>query len=90
MAALWWVGQALLRAEEKFLEFDTDCSGTIRGDEVLNIANWVWQSFHPNKEPLEPKEVCAAVALWKRDTKQEGIHGRRTSPCGVLSSLSTC
>jgi len=41
------------RAKTKFDQYDVDNSGTLGTDEVLQIADWVWQNFEPNGEPLK-------------------------------------
>jgi len=40
------------RAKTKFDQYDVDNNGVLGSDEVLQIADWVWQNFEPNGENL--------------------------------------
>ena len=51
--------KALVRAEKKFRSLDVDGSNYLAGEELLELAQWVWASFHPGGKPLSPKETEA-------------------------------
>lgn len=49
------IEKQLKRAKKKFDALDLDGNGVLNGIELMNLANWVWDSFHPGGEPL-PEE----------------------------------
>ena len=38
------------RAMKKFNQLDKNQNGCVDGNEVLELAEWVWCSFHPGEE----------------------------------------
>ena len=56
-------------AMEKFAELDTDGSGKLEENELLELANWVWTSFHPNKVCDEETKKSEAAKILKRCDK---------------------
>ena len=57
----------------KFNELDTDESAVLEGKEVLSMAEWVWQSFHPGEKiTAEEREKEAKKVLKSCDTNGDG------------------
>jgi len=46
------VEDVLSEARRKFNEFDRDNNGVLEGDEVEDLAAWVWKTFHPGGEAV--------------------------------------
>ena len=44
------------RAKKKWDSLDADGNGTLEGDELNGLAEWVWTSFHPGGEPITERE----------------------------------
>ena len=60
----------LSAAEKEFNELDTDNDGHLDSpEELLGLADWVWDQFHPNGAPLDDDErkQHADVLLKKLD-----------------------
>jgi Ca2+-binding EF-hand superfamily protein len=47
----------LKRAKKKFDAFDVDGNGHIDKDEIKQIADWIFESFNPNGDPLKEGEA---------------------------------
>eukprot|EP00658_Telonema_sp_P-2_P035071 TRINITY_DN25556_c0_g1_i3.p1 TRINITY_DN25556_c0_g1~~TRINITY_DN25556_c0_g1_i3.p1 ORF type:complete len:334 (+),score=66.25 TRINITY_DN25556_c0_g1_i3:113-1114(+) len=47
---------ALSRARKKFDSLDADSNGVLRGEELLALSRWLWDSFHPDGEPLSAEQ----------------------------------
>lgn len=43
----------LERARKKFVQMDADGNGVLNGSELDKLALWVFESFHPDGEPLD-------------------------------------
>ena len=65
------------RAQKKFNQLDVDGSGTLHGDAVLALVDWVWSSFHDG-ERLTREEVRRSEAqkLLRRCHSSDGSIGR--------------
>jgi len=63
------------RAKTKFDHFDIDKSGTLGSDEVLELADWVWNNFEPDGEPLTQSQRLnlANKLLEKYDDDGDGM-----------------
>ena len=44
--------KAMARAQKKFAQLDADGSGKLQGEELAALAQWVFASFQPEKDPL--------------------------------------
>jgi hypothetical protein len=44
----------LSRAHALFARLDADGDGVLDGDEVVQLADWLWTSFHPDGEEPSP------------------------------------
>ena len=42
----------MARAQKKFAQLDADGSGKLQGEELAALAQWVFASFQPEKDPL--------------------------------------
>lgn len=64
----------LAHARQRFDQLDTDCDGSLYGDEVMELSDWVWGSFHPGGEPLsDQRRADEALQLVARvDKNQDG------------------
>ena len=61
--------RALKAAEAKFEELDGkgNSNGYLDGDEIAELAEWVWESFHPGGKPIdETKRAELSAKLAKR------------------------
>ena len=65
----------LARAKDKFEELDTNRDGVLDGDEILELTNWVWWSFHPSGTALTEKQrrEMAATLLRRVDSNHDGV-----------------
>jgi len=60
-------------AAAKFNELDEDASGHLEGKEISLLAQWVWQSFHPDEKINEDQcKKSEAMVLKKCDTSGDG------------------
>ena len=50
------VKKALRRARKKFDQLDADGNGKLDGDELSELATWVFSSFNPGGKPMNPAE----------------------------------
>ena len=77
------VDKFLAKAEKKFKKFDTSGNGTLEGDELLNLAAWVWTAFNPDgKEVTEKeKEALSAKIMLRNDD------GDKVIPTGKMFAL---
>ena len=71
------VDKQLVRARKVFAALDADSNGVLTGDELTQLANWVFESFHPADVPLsqEEREAEAAKLLSRLDENQDGVLG---------------
>lgn len=69
------VNKQLERARKKFKQIDTDGNGTLDRLEMLNLADWVFQSFHPGGKKLTEAEQDMEVAkiMQSADTDGDGL-----------------
>ena len=65
--------RVVMRAHKKFDQLDLDGNGTLEEDELLRLANWVWNSFHPNGAPLSnaERQVEKDKLLMRLDTNED-------------------
>jgi len=56
-------------ATQKWEEYDRDRSGMLHGSEVVDLAQWVWESFRPGKHMAEAAQTKEAAKLMKRCDK---------------------
>ena len=65
--------RVVMRARKKFDQLDLDGNGTLEEDELLRLANWVWNSFHPNGAPLgnAERQVEKDKLLMRLDTNED-------------------
>jgi len=63
------------RAKTKFDQFDIDKSGNLGSDEILELADWVWNNFEPEGEPLTQSQRLglANKLLEKYDDDGDGM-----------------
>jgi hypothetical protein len=68
------IQKQLGRAKKKFAQMDVDGNGVLDGDELLNLADWIFGSFHPGGERLDPeaKDLEVARLLKQLDTDGDG------------------
>eukprot|EP00656_Telonema_subtile_P035389 TRINITY_DN3936_c0_g1_i1.p1 TRINITY_DN3936_c0_g1~~TRINITY_DN3936_c0_g1_i1.p1 ORF type:complete len:628 (+),score=241.83 TRINITY_DN3936_c0_g1_i1:154-2037(+) len=68
------MSKALIRAQKKFDQLDSDGNGMLQGAELVALADWVWSSFHPGGEALseEHKEQVGVKLLGRLDQNQDG------------------
>merc|ERR1711998_302137 len=57
------------RAQKKWDELDADNSDVLDGDEVMELAEWVWKSFRPGKEITPAQRMQEATKLMGRCDK---------------------
>jgi len=69
------VKKQLERAKKKFLQMDEDGNGVLNGDELTKLALWVFDSFHPDGEPLseEQRKKEADKLLNRIDKNTDGV-----------------
>jgi len=62
------------RAKTKFDEYDLDSSGSLGANEILHLADWVWNNFEPGGEALNQNSRLhlANVLLNKYDVNGDG------------------
>ena len=68
------MSDVLVRAKRKFDQLDTDKNGFLNGAEVVELANWLWQIFHPRGEHISDerrKQLCVELLL-SVDTNGDG------------------
>ena len=53
------VDKMLMKAQKKFDKLDADGNGHLEGDELVELAEWVWSSFHPGGEALSEEQKAA-------------------------------
>ena len=59
--------RAINRAQKKFDQMDLDGSGALEENELLRLADWVWNSFNPGGCALSDEErVCEKDKLLQR------------------------
>ena len=75
VAASVEVNRALIRARKKFDKLDINQNGLLEGDELLELAEWVWSSFHPGGEPLSGEQQAAEVIklMGRLDEDADGV-----------------
>jgi len=68
------VDKVLSRAEKKFHQLDTNGDGVLAGEELVGLAEWLFNSFHPGGAPLSPekKEVETQKLLNRLDDNEDG------------------
>ena len=44
-----------VRLKKQFDKCDVDCSKLLEGDELVQMARWVWATFHPDGEQIDPE-----------------------------------
>ena len=66
------VAKELRRARKKFNQLDKDGSGALDGDEMHELALWVFSSFHPGDEPLPPERREKEAAKLKKRLDKDG------------------
>jgi len=61
------------RAKKKFNKLDKDDSGTLEGEEVEELAAWVWNKFHPGGKEIESdvRDVMATKLLERLDENDD-------------------
>ena len=66
--------EAVVNARAKFRELDKDDSGTLEGDELVALAEWIWSSFHPEGVACSAEEKAAMVEklLHRLDENEDG------------------
>ena len=42
-----------VRLKKQFDKCDVDCSKLLEGDELVEMARWVWDTFHPDGEAID-------------------------------------
>ena len=64
----------LMRAQKKFDKLDADGNGLLEGDELVELAEWVWSSFHPGGDALSEEEKAAESSklLGRLDANDDG------------------
>ena len=64
----------LMRAGRiKFQRLDEDRSGFLKDEEVLEMAEWVWKTFHRGEPPSKSKRMEEASKILKRcDVDDDG------------------
>ena len=66
------VNMLLDRAQKKFNELDFSLNGTLEGVELLQLAEWVFDSFHPDGQPMSVEQRQAeADKLLRRLDKND-------------------
>lgn len=69
------VSELLVLAREKFEEFDSNKSGFLDGDEMLDLADWVWSVF--SQDGAEIRKVDSILAkselITKCDKNADGV-----------------
>ena len=48
--------RVVVRARKKFDQLDLDGNDKLNSDELLGLADWIWNSFHPGGAPLNETE----------------------------------
>merc|ERR1712166_631692 len=67
------INKLMLRARKKFDQFDVDGNGLLEGDELVNIGEWLWSSFHPGDEASEKKKEAEGLKLlFRQDENGDG------------------
>merc|ERR1712166_117034 len=67
------INKLMLRARKKFDQFDVDGNGLLEGDELVNIGEWLWSSFHPGDEASEKKKKAEGLKLlFRQDENGDG------------------
>merc|ERR1711865_466231 len=64
----------IARAQAKFTKLDKDGSGLLEGAEIEELAQWVWNKFHPGGEVIDP-DVRAAESSKLLATLDENADG---------------
>jgi len=54
------------RAQKKWHQLDADQSGSLEGEEILALAEWVWESFRPGQEIDEEEKAAEAKKIMAR------------------------
>jgi hypothetical protein len=62
----------LKRARKKFEQMDADGNGTLEGDELAQLAVWVFDSFHVNGEPISDERKAKEAAKLKKRLDEDG------------------
>ena len=68
------ISEILVRAKQKFKEFDKNGNNVLDGDEVLNLSDWVWENFNldvDGKPMRKIEKVKMASDLLKRCDKND-------------------
>ena len=64
-------------AQKKWDELDSDESGELEGEEVMEMAAWVWKSFRPGQSiTSEIKESESTKMLLRCDADSDGKIGK--------------
>jgi Ca2+-binding EF-hand superfamily protein/translation elongation factor EF-1beta len=69
------IDKQLVQARRVFDALDADGNGVLTGDELTQLANWVFEKFHPGDVPLteEEREDEAAKLLSRLDENDDGV-----------------
>lgn len=68
------INKLMLRARKKFDQFDVDGNGLLEGDELVNIGEWLWSSFHAGEEASEKKKEAEGLKLlYRQDENGDGV-----------------
>ena len=66
------VDKELVRARKKFNQLDGDGNGCLAGDELAELARWVFDSFHPDGQALTEAQQEAEVEKLLRRLDENG------------------
>ena len=69
------IDKELKRARKKFKQMDADGSGFLDGNELEELARWVFRSFHPGGEPLSEQQLTKEAAKLRQrlDANEDGL-----------------
>ena len=67
--------KTLVRARKKFDRLDVNGNGVLDGDELVELSDWLWSSFHPGGRALTEEEKQAGVdkLLHRLDENGDGV-----------------
>ena len=63
-----------MKAHNKFDKLDANGNGLLGRDELVELAEWVWSSFHPGGDALSEEEKAAESSklLGRLDANDDG------------------
>jgi len=68
------IDKQLMRAEKKFKALDVNGDGVLSGDEIIEVAEWVWGAFHPGGDIIDDanRQEMTAKILTRVDGNDDG------------------